>query len=227
MNRLKKRNRFFPVLLLAYIAVMLVSIFYDYSITAKLAEHNSKFWDFFSAIGEFPGFAAFPFLGCVTIMLIICVIKRRRSDFVRKLALIAIFWAVSTVVTVAVTEPVKIFWGRPRFLDLNSEVLFSPWYKPCGNTGFRSFYSGHTAMASMSYTAIYALFCEREKPSAMLPAALILCSAFVLLTGLSRLFAGAHFLSDVLTGAFSGIAIQYAVYKFVMPKVSGLVRLLV
>lgn len=105
--------------------------------------------------------------------------------------------AISVLVIITV---IKVIWGRPRFYELNgADVVFSPWYIPHLFSGHRSFPSGHTSNATMIYMlAIY--FPKHRKW--MCP----LIGAWIIAVAVSRVYAGAHFMTDVLFGcAFTSL----------------------
>lgn len=105
-----------------------------------------------------------------------------------------------------ITEGVKIVWGRERMRMLLQEGSFdnfTPWYKPQGITSsneYKSFPSGHTSGAAVSYLAMLLPFASdkaRDKK--------VLCFAlpfvYTSIVAFTRMMMGAHFLTDVTCGA--------------------------
>lgn len=127
--------------------------------------------------------------------------------------------------------------GRIRFRAMNQIddfTIFMPWYK-FGNKSipniadlkevlpsdaFKSFPSGHTFSASMIFNLLClpSLF---KKLNNMKWKTIIYsgCTLYVVLVGLFRIIAGAHFLSDVTVGGFIGYtAVRFFKYLFIDRK---------
>ncbi|MCR5207891.1 MAG: phosphatase PAP2 family protein [Eubacterium sp.] len=110
------------------------------------------------------------------------------------------------LVQLGAIEITKSLWGRIRYRDLikmPSFEAFTPWYKPNGINGNRSFPSGHTAGAAMSYLMMTLPYASEkwEKRKAMCFAVPLVYTSIVAYT---RLVMGAHFLSDVSVGGTIG-----------------------
>jgi membrane-associated phospholipid phosphatase len=69
-----------------------------------------------------------------------------------------------------------------------------------------SFPSGHAAYSTMLYGLLAAYVAHRVDRWHWRLASVLICGAIVALVVLSRLYLGAHYLSDVLAGVFEGIA---------------------
>jgi membrane-associated phospholipid phosphatase len=69
-----------------------------------------------------------------------------------------------------------------------------------------SFPSGHTILATVFWgtLCIYAFSCTRDKKKRVLMAAL--CFSLIALVGFSRMYVGAHYLSDVMGAFLEGVA---------------------
>ena len=138
----------------------------------------------------------------------------------------AIFAICYVIVTIVVMQGVKTVWHRMRFRDMLKEnalghdgySYFTPWYTPdisrielSDDYHYSSFPSGHTSSATHIF--LLCTLCRilpkwREK--VWLKYTLYgACSAFVLLTAISRICDDAHFLSDVIWG----FIISYTIYK--------------
>lgn len=115
-------------------------------------------------------------------------------------------------------ECIKYLWGRVRFRDLlavGNYDAFTPWFHPNGINGNKSFPSGHTAGAGMSYLMMLLPFCTdrfkgKEKLCFLLP------FAYTSLVAFSRLIMGAHYLSDVAVGgaiSFTIVLIALKIYE--------------
>lgn len=69
-----------------------------------------------------------------------------------------------------------------------------------------SFPSGHAAYSTMLYGLLAAYVAHRVDHWRWRLASLLACAALVALIAFSRLYLGAHFLTDVLAGIFEGVA---------------------
>ena len=106
-------------------------------------------------------------------------------------------------------EVMKAVWGRVRFrelLKLGSYEAFTPWYKINGITGSRSFPSGHTGGASMSYLLMYFPFVSKKWAKRRY-LCFIIPLAYTGMVAFTRLVVGAHYLSDVTMGGTIGFTV--------------------
>lgn len=83
---------------------------------------------------------------------------------------------------------------------------FVPWYLPSWFSGNDSFPSGHSANAAcvLVLTLLPRLLRDRKWLAAIISHAL--CYGWLLIVMAARIVAGAHFASDVTTGAFITLA---------------------
>ena len=115
----------------------------------------------------------------------------------------------------------KEVWGRVRFRDLDGAYSqFTAWYHPNGVNGNRSFPSGHTGSAGMSYLLMLLPFVSdfwrRHRHLAFW-----LAFCYTTAVAFTRLVMGAHYLSDVTVGgtiAFSCVLIGIKVYESLEAK---------
>lgn len=126
------------------------------------------------------------------------IIHRKTSDeYLKKYFKIALTCVEASLTVLIVISLLKQVWGRVRFRELDQALetgmKFTPWYSPQFFTGYRSFPSGHTGNA----TLIFLLSLYFPKQRKWLCPALII---WILLVAVSRVFVGAHYLSDVLFG---------------------------
>lgn len=139
-------------------------------------------------------------LGIVLAIIMIKVMTRISSEKYNQYRRIAIAGIIFTLLLMFVINGIKFTWARPRFWYIEAgNATFVPWYIINGNNvsdvtnAYMSFVSGHTANA---FAIIYVALWVPKYKDKMINFALI----WGLLTGLSRLFAGQHFLSDVTMG---------------------------
>jgi membrane-associated phospholipid phosphatase len=143
----------------------------------------------------------------------------------KKLVIFAVFALVALAISQAVTTVLKGLWGRQRFRNMPEDdySAFDPWYKPnwfkkgsggafvsdyaghADSDAFKSFPSGHTMAASLSFIIIMLpdLFEKLKKYKLWF---YVVPAIYTVAVAISRIVFRAHFLSDVLAGATIGIA---------------------
>lgn len=122
------------------------------------------------------------------------------KDARKKLFYPAAYTLAAAVLILVTVSVLKVVWGRIRLRELvaaGSLDGFTPWYRPNFFSGSHSFPSGHTAHNTLTLMLPTWLYGKGEKYRTAL---YIVCSAFILLMAVSRLAAGAHYLSDILFG---------------------------
>ncbi len=136
----------------------------------------------------------------------------------KPLFVLAIAGIAVMVVQLSCIEGMKYLWGRVRFRDLladGSYDAFTPWYVLNGINGNKSFPSGHTAGAGMSYLLmlfpfVFDEFKDKKQLCFWLPCVYTSTVAF------TRLVMGAHYLSDVTVGgivSFSLVLLAMAILQ--------------
>ena len=188
---------------------------------------------YFIGVKEFWGyFIAFP--GCCGLAVLGYFLTGKTNN--NKLWLIYMIMAVAILIAlVAGVTLIKAIFHRPRFrsLGLVAGLDFHNWWQPCSNykeliasdpTGtliseeFKSFPSGHAGTAAVfMMSALFLPYIDKkfEKASTIT----FFCGlAWTLLVAFSRLYVGAHFLSDVSMGAMLSI-ISLFVAKVVIENV--------
>lgn len=118
------------------------------------------------------------------------------------LVILAIAGLAVMAVQTGIIEGTKFLWGRVRFRDLlaaGSYDAFTSWLHPNGINGNKSFPSGHTASAGMSYLlmTLPLINAKCKKQKALL---FILAFVYTITVAYTRLVMGAHYLSDVAMG---------------------------
>lgn len=146
-------------------------------------------------------------------------------DALKKPLLVLSFIGIAVMFAeLGVIEIVKIFWGRVRFRDLlkaGSYDAFTAWYIPNGANGNRSFPSGHTGGAAMSYLMMY-LPLVSEKWQKRKALCFIFPFFYTSVVAFTRLVMGAHYLSDVTVGGvigFTAVIIGLAVAEKRLKKI--------
>lgn len=152
------------------------------------------------------------YFSLITAFLAIVSTNHIRQDVVYKLVYFAIFILLLALISRLATGLIKEIWVRLRFSYMNPETYdgFTPWYKPNFTTdnrlqyvfgeytssAFRSFISGHTASAGVSYSLIILpdIFVNLYKYRKWF---YIAPTIYVIIVASSRIIMGVHFLSDV------------------------------
>lgn len=152
---------------------------------------------------------------CLMLLGRLCVIPEK---YIKGLRVLAVAGIIIMLVQLGTVEAMKYLWGRVRFRDLlaaGSYDAFTPWFHINGLTGNKSFPSGHTAGAGMSYLAMLLPFVfKKAQEKKLLCFALPLC--YTSLVGFTRLVMGAHYLSDIAAGgavSFTVIIIAIAIME--------------
>lgn len=104
-------------------------------------------------------------------------------------------------------EGMKYLWGRVRFRDLlaaGSYDAFTPWYIINGINGNKSFPSGHTGGAAMSFLAMLLPYVS-QKAYKHRQLCFYLPFFYTCTVAVTRLIMGAHYLSDVAMGGAVGM----------------------
>lgn len=131
-------------------------------------------------------------------------------------------WAFAAIVCVAaiviVTAILKISWGRARYINIiEGEGVFTPWYIPNGNTGFKSLPSGHVALSTAIFLLI-PMFKALPGMQSVEYGFMAFAPVYVLFIALSRIMGGFHFLSDVTVAMLIGFIVisivNYAAFGF-------------
>lgn len=130
------------------------------------------------------------------------------AQYRKTLVLLAVIGVLVMAVQLSLVEVIKYIWGRVRFRDLlaaGSYDAFTAWYIPNGLTGSKSFPSGHTAGAAMSFLLmLFPAAFDKWKGRAWL--CFDVAFVYTAVVGFTRLIMGAHYLSDIIIGAAIGFA---------------------
>lgn len=145
------------------------------------------------------------------------------KNLMKKLLWFAIFLIIVMAISNIAVQILKVIWNRQRFrsLDLNTFAGYTPWYKPVigrdveadlitlssnsynpgDKDAFKSFPSGHTSAAGVSFALIIIpeIFKNLKKYRWIFWTVPVI---YTILMGLSRMIVGAHYLSDVTFGGY-------------------------
>lgn len=145
-------------------------------------------------------------------------IPDKYRDILRQTAIIGIVVMFAQIIAI---EGMKYLWGRVRFRDLiaqGSYDAFTPWYHINGINGNKSFPSGHTAGAGMSYLMMLFPYILNKWEKKSQICFWIPC-VYTSVVAFTRLVMGAHYLSDVAMGGIVSFTIVIVAMKiFEMKK---------
>jgi membrane-associated phospholipid phosphatase len=174
---------------------LLASFYFDASAQAWIAQHqNADTKNFMGSVSRLGDWPAHMMLG---LGFLILAYWRRSQRWMRILAAMILAFALAG----AAARVIKISTGRAR-PDIQTEA---GWNGPRLSSRYNAFPSGHTA-TSTAFFATLALASWR------------IGLAFLvvpLLIGFSRMYVGAHHLSDVVGAALIGIVIAYAIVRWI------------
>ncbi len=192
--------RWWGLLIFSAGLLLLASFYLDAAAQAWITEHQStavkKFMRGVSRLGDWPGHIS---LGLI---LLVLAYWRRSKRWMR----IAAAMIVACALAGAIARVVKISTGRAR----PSVQTEAAWSGPNFSARYNAFPSGHTA-ASTAFFATLALACWR------IGAAFL---AIPLLIAFSRMYVGAHHLSDVVCAALIGMLAASLVARWIPPAIS-------
>jgi len=201
----KRAAAFYWLIGIVIAAIAIVAAFhFDNAVRDFIAQHqNSGLRNFMRNVSLFGDWPSHVVLG----LLLLGIAWRRRSEkwmriFLSMLLAMAIAGVAGTVIkrTVPRARPSvksEVRWGGPRF-----------------STKYHAFPSGHVAASTAFFGVL--IFARRRVGLACLP--------IPILIGFSRMYIGAHYLSDVVCAAVLGILCAFLVTHFFLGKVrdSGL-----
>ena len=139
----------------------------------------------------------------IVFMLIGSQVKLSKKVF-GALKVLAIVGIVVMCLELGIVELLKYFWGRVRFRDLlaaGSYDEFTNWFVVNGATGDKSFPSGHTASAAVSYLLMLVPFVKNKYGAKKYtPVLFFVPFVYTSVVAFTRLVMGAHYLTDVTVG---------------------------
>ncbi len=161
------------------------------------------------------------FLSASAVGLALFLTRKIPVDIWRRLAYFALVYCVIDFISETAVEGLKGYVDRVRFRSMNSEygqavggfTQYTRWYEVTDHAAafratslthytdaFRSFPSGHTESAALSYSLILLIDCLSVEKRGVKIALWTAPIVWTGLTAVGRIVAGAHFMSDVLIG---------------------------
>lgn len=188
MKRIKKEYYFIGILLLAFIILTILvvnknTILVDKSVFNVLIYlKNNIFTNFMYVITQLASTKSIILI--LIVLLILSLVTKKFSDY--KYILINV---LSGVITMKV---IKEIIKRPR-----------PEWKWIVQDGY-SYPSGHTISAFLLYGSLILLINKKVKNKGLKILLTIICTLMIILTGISRIYFGAHYLTDVIASILLG-----------------------
>lgn len=178
---------------------------WEIKLSEFLYNPNSVFAKVFKAIGEAP--ALIPFVYAIVVIVGILLKKKDFKDKKWELIGFSVYLMAAVTVTAATVGILKHFWGRARFYELNAPdyLGYTPFYV-ISDFGGSSFPSGHAAMSTLSVL----LYDINKKHKIFAKNGIIIAFSvlFTVSVVLSRLIAGAHFITDLVVGTLIALLVR-------------------
>lgn len=146
-------------------------------------------------------------MAAVGIWIAWCVPMESRSKALRYAAVALLYF----ILVIIIMNSLKTVWGRMRFREMTDPVnQFTRWYQIVPRGGFNNIYASFPSGHSMNSAGVILLMllppmipALRGREKALHAFVYIWC----VLVGISRVFMGAHFSSDVTVGVLLSLAI--------------------
>lgn len=230
-NLNRRKNQKYGTLFKIFVIIMSVIILAF--MAKKVFKYIGKFNGFEYRLGYVWDMLAYLLFGVIITWLFIIATNKCSNAFLNNALCFAVIIIVTASVSEGITHLIKPFACRARFRTLSAVgdySLFTPWYvfngeiKPSElmnalgivEDGFKSFPSGHSSSVA---TLIVLTALPKYIPSLNKKSNKIILN--VLIFGIicavmyARILVGAHYLSDVLVGAFITFICYFAVDKIV------------
>ena len=199
---MKRRAVFYWLIGIVIVAVIIAAAFYlDADVRAFIASHqNPSMRNFMRNVSRFGDWPEHLGLGVV-----LAAVAWWRGN--KKWTRILLAMLIALAIAGLAGRAIKVTTGRVR-PSVKSEQM---WNGPSWSSKYHSFPSGHVD-ASVGFFGILLLANWRIG----LP-----CLAIPILIGFSRIYGGAHYLSDVVCAAVLGILCALLVFRFVLPRIDN------
>ncbi len=193
-RKLSSSARFWTIWALALMLMGLVLVLaapYDLLLTLQVADPGATLGRLVARYGEWPGI-----LTAVS-ALVVWVFARRCPLWRARMPLAAAVVSLTLLHPLALTQLLKIFWGRLRPDALGPWAgRYRPFYRPGGIGRGRSFPSGHVAISAIFVVFPFDLHFRGRHALAL--AVWPLALGYPLLVAAGRVLAGRHFLCDTI-----------------------------
>lgn len=199
---MKQPSVFSGTLAVGIAAIAIAAAFYwDNSVVAFMTSHQTPLmWNLMRNVSRF---GDWPEHFLVGLALFSFALWRKNKKWARILLSMLIALSIAGLVGRAI----KLTTGRAR----PSVKVEQRWNGPQWSSKYHSFPSGHVD-ASVGFFGL--LFLARRRIGTA-------CLPIPILIGFSRMYLGAHYLSDVVCAAVLGIISAMVVWRFVFPKIGS------
>lgn len=222
-----------------YLTIPLFGTAFFYGKPDKLGKALSIFWKVFFTVITLAGFvfmmtkfgdywipeSDYRLPLEIVIAVLLCVLSLLLGKYIPKhhlkaLKKFSVFGILAFLVSALCVDGLKSVWGRVRPRDMlktGDFSSFTPWYLPQGDTGNKSFPSGHANQAALLFiiTGLSDAFSSLKKHETKL---FLGSLVFSLLVAFSRLIVGAHFLTDVTAAILITFSVVYILRVIIFKK---------
>ena len=155
------------------------------------------------------------FASCGIVYLMWLLARAIPEEKLPEYAKLSVKFIIFIALIFVLNQAVKYIWGRPRYTDLIATLTledYRPFWQPNFFSGYKSFYSGHTTAVCSILPLVYLVNKTNynAKIKSLIKVGII---GIILLTMLSRLMAGDHFLTDVAFAFLISSLVSYFVFK--------------
>ena len=143
-------------------------------------------------------FVAIIVLWSVGSYFLIMSIRKHSADALRKVAVVGLIVALVAILGQTLAKHV---FNRPRYITLNADTPYTPWYVHHPFAFDSSFPSGHASQTTVVFVLLYLpTFCPKINKKVYMPCCTALCALLIIAVSLSRMTLGVHYATDILTG---------------------------
>ncbi len=161
-------------------------MFMEIELIKLIQKSNSNFFDiFFELISYFSNYFGFIFL----FLILFIFIDKKYS----------IFFGITYGIGIGLNFLFKNLINRPRPYEVDPSII-----NKIPALG-KSFPSGHSVSATIIVCFVLYYIWSKYKSKTIRAISTVLCALFIIFVGLSRMYLGQHYLSDVIAGISFGI----------------------
>lgn len=182
---------------------------WEIQLSKALYNPNCSFVKIFELIGEGP--ALLPMVYFLVVLVGVLLKKEPFYKEKKEYFIFSLYLILVVTLTALIVGALKNLWQRTRFFELDpfSYSRYTPFWQ--FGKGGSSFPSGHASMSALSLLFLdvnrkHAIFKRETIP-------LALGVVFTLLVCLSRLMAGAHYITDLIFGVGVALLVRAVVQK--------------